>query len=80
MTDIDDEQSLRSLINRINENSQEFNRSMQRPYLISFSAGETIYDPKRKWTREQLICFVDGLMYQNKYESVQSEAKIVEET
>ena len=80
VTDIDDEHSLRSLINRINENSQEFNRSMQRPYLISFSAGETIYDPKRKWTREQLICFVDGLMYQNKYESVQSEAKNLEET
>jgi diguanylate cyclase (GGDEF)-like protein len=79
VTDIDDEQSLRSLINRINENSNEFNQSMQRPYLISFSAGETIYDPKRKWTRDQLISFVDELMYQNKYESVHSKTKSLEQ-
>ncbi len=79
VTDIDDEQSLQSLIKRINENSNEFNRSMQRSYSISFSAGETIYDPKRKWTRDQLISYVDGLMYQNKYHSIQPEGKPLEQ-
>ena len=71
VTDIKDEQSLQSLVNRINENSNEFNQSMQRPYLISFSAGKAVYDAQSKWTKDQLITRVDGLMYQNKSASGQ---------
>ena len=79
VTDINDEQSLQALINRINENSHEFNQSMQRPYLISFSAGEAIYDPQSKWTKDQLIMRVDGRMYQNKSGSGQAVAATSEQ-
>ena len=79
VTDINDEQSLQSLISRINENSNEFNQSMQRPYLISFSAGEAIYDPQSKWTKDQLITRVDRRMYQNKSASGQAEAVTTEQ-
>lgn len=43
VADIDDNEALQSLIDRINQNSSEFNENMQRPYRISFSAGQAIY-------------------------------------
>ena len=77
LADIDDNEALLSLIDRINHNSIEFNESMQRPYQISFSAGQAIYQPQSGWDEDQLIAHVDKLMYQNKYASTKSATKSV---
>ena len=77
VSDIDNDSALVSLINRIDENSKEFNHSMLRPYSISFSAGKAIYHPESRWTSDQLITYVDGLMYQNKYASYQTATETI---
>ncbi len=66
VTDIAVSEALQCLIDRINHNCKEFNENMQRPYRISFSAGQTIYQPLSGWNEDQLIAHVDMLMYQNK--------------
>ena len=66
LTDIDDEPSLHSLVDRIGDNAREFNTTMQRAYPISFSAGQAIYHPENGWSKDQFIAYVDRLMYENK--------------
>lgn len=74
VADVDDDEALQSLIERINHNSKEFNENMQRPYQISFSTGQAIYQPQSGWNEDQLIAHVDKLMYQSKYASNNSAA------
>lgn len=67
VADIGESEALQSLVDRINQNSEEFNNSMQRPYQISFSTGQAIYQPQSGWNEDQLIAHVDKLMYQSRY-------------
>jgi len=77
VADIEDNEALQSLIDRINQNSIEFNENMQRSYRISFSAGQAIYQPKSGWNEDQLIAHVDKLMYQSKCASSKSATEFV---
>lgn len=66
LTDIDNEETLRMLLLRIQEHTRVFNAERQRPYAIRFSAGSAVYRPESGWDEQRFICHVDGLMYQEK--------------
>ena len=66
LTDIDNEQTLQTLLLRILEFARVFNETQNRAYAIWFSAGSAVYRLESGWDEQKFIRSVDSLMYQNK--------------
>lgn len=66
VTDISKSRDLESAINRIQHCTDEFNKTHDFPFEISFSIGSAIYECSSLMTSEEFLKQVDLLMYENK--------------
>ena len=54
------------VVERIQQNLDEFQAARERPYRISLSVGAHLYDPEKPCSLEELMETADGLMYRQK--------------
>ncbi|MEN6593649.1 MAG: GGDEF domain-containing protein [Clostridiaceae bacterium] len=66
ITDIDNEETLREMAQRIRLAVQSFNSDCKRNYTLGFSIGFAAYDPGSDWDKDRYIAYVDSLMYRDK--------------
>lgn len=66
LTDIDNEDTLQDMSQRIRNAVQSFNSAKKRPYTLDFSIGYAVYRPDSGWDKKEFIAHVDALMYENK--------------
>lgn len=66
ITDIDNEQALRELTQRIRQAVENFNCEKKRNYTLGFSIGCAVYDPETDWSKDRYIAHIDSLMYLDK--------------
>ena len=68
ITDTSDPAGLQQMLDRIHQAFDRFNQQMDRPYQLSLSIGQAIYDPASPSSQEQLLAIADARMYQHKQE------------
>lgn len=55
-----------TLMERLQENLDKYNNTLDQPFRLSFSTGFAFYDPKQPLTLEQMLAQADALMYEKK--------------
>jgi diguanylate cyclase (GGDEF)-like protein len=63
---IDDEKILESIAERIKNNVEEFNKTANRVYQLSYSIGYDVYPKMSSISAEEFIEHLDKLMYKDK--------------
>ena len=66
VTDITTSEALEKIIQRIKFCFEDFNQDNQKPYSLSFSYGSYLYDHTSNMDADQLLKYLDELMYKDK--------------
>ena len=72
-----EEASVEKIVNRMQEVAEEFNRTSEKPYKLSFSIGYTVFHGEGVATLDMLINEADQKMYINKREKKSRENIVV---
>jgi diguanylate cyclase (GGDEF)-like protein len=66
LTRLDSTDALCKMVERIQKNFEQFNQSSGKPYYLTLSIGQAVYDPHSNQTPEQFLALVDQEMYREK--------------
>ena len=66
LTRINSADSLSKMVERIQKSFEQFNQASGKPYRLTLSIGQAIYDPQLNQTPEQFLAIVDQEMYREK--------------
>lgn len=64
--DVGEENEIRRVIERMENNIDEYNRSSGMNFKLGFSYGYSVYDDRKKLDADHFVDYVDSLMYKNK--------------